>query len=102
MPFLYEVREKHQEERYDKQAYVHAIDIRICGDNHLVVSKPVDTVFYIERCLKKVELIVFVYHFLCHSERIERLAPEREYGLGLSVSHFGDGAGCGVSLSDED
>ncbi len=88
MPFLHQVGEEHQEERYHKEAYVHSIDIGISGNDHFVVAEPVDSLFDVECGLQEIELVVFVDNFLGHAVRVEGLSSEREHRLCLGVSHF--------------
>lgn len=80
---------------------MHPVNIGISGNYHLVVAQSLDTLLYVEGCLKKIELIVLIHDLLRHAVGIEWLTTEREYRLGLGVSHFRDGAGCGVALGDE-
>lgn len=40
---------------------MHAVNIGICGNYHIVVSEVLQPVFNIQGCLKQVELFVFVY-----------------------------------------
>ena len=68
MPFLYEVGEKLEEECEEQQAYVHAVDVGIRRDNHVVVAEAVDSVLYVEGGLQQVEFLVFVNHFAGQSE----------------------------------
>ena len=61
---LDEVREELQEEGDDEQSDVHSIYIGIGSHNHLIISQSIQTILNIESCLKKVELLVLVNHFL--------------------------------------
>ena len=77
MPFLDEFREELQEERDGEQTDVHAVYIGIGGYDDLVIAQRLHAVFDIQRCLKQVELLVLVDHFLGQTERIERFAAQR-------------------------
>ena len=52
---------------------MHAIHIGIGGNNYLVVTESFDTIFYVQCCLKQVELFVLVYNFFSQSVRVKRL-----------------------------
>ena len=79
-----------QEEGYHEQTDVHAVDIGIGGDYHLVVAEAVEAVFKVEGGLEEVELVVAVKYFLCEGVAVLRLASKRENGLGLYVSYLCD------------
>ena len=96
-----EFGEELQEECNHEQAYVHAVDIGIGCNYHFVVAQAVDSVFDVECCLQQVELLVFIHHLLSKSVGVERLASQREDGLGLHVAALGDASACRVTLGDE-
>ena len=64
MPLLDQFGEELQEERYDKQPDVHAIDIGIRCHYHLIISKGVETVLNVESSLQKVEFLILIHHLL--------------------------------------
>ena len=101
MTLLYEFREELQEEGDDEQSDVHSVDIGIGGHYHLVVSQRVESVLNVERSLKEVELLVFVHHLFCQSERVERFSSQREYSLSVYVAAFGNASAGRVTLGDE-
>ena len=90
MSLLDEFGEELQEEGYYEQSDVHAVDIGIGCNYYLVVAQGVESVLNVEGCLKQVELLVLVHHLLGESERVERLAPEREHSLRVYVAALGD------------
>ena len=92
MALLHQVGEELEEEREQQQAYVHAVDVGIGGDDHVVVAQAVEAVLDVERGLQKIELLVFVDNLACQAERVERLAAQREHGLGLHIADLGNGA----------
>ena len=52
--------------------------------------------------MQEVELLVFVHHFLCEAETVQRLAAQTEYRLGRHVAALGDTAASRVAFGDED
>ena len=102
MSLLDEFGEELKEEGDDEQADVHAVNISIGGDDHLIITEGVEAVFDVECCLQQVELLVFVDYFLGQSEGIQWLASQREHSLGVHVTALGDAAAGGVTLGDED
>ena len=102
MAFLDEVGEELQEESDDEQADVHAVNIGIGSHYHLIITKRVETVLYVESCLQKIELLVLVDHLLGEAEGVEGFSAKREHGLCVHVATFGDASTGGVALGDED
>ena len=80
---------------------MHAVDIGIGGDNHLLVAEVLHLLLDVERRLQLVELLVLVDHLLRQSEAVERLSAQREDRLRAHVAALGDGARGGVTLRDE-
>ena len=81
---------------------MHAVDIGIGGDNHLVVAQVVHILLDIERSLKQVELLVLVDHLFGQPVAVERLAAQRKDGLRAHVAALGDRTRGRVALGDED
>ena len=102
MAFLDEVGEKLEEEGNHQQADVHAVHIGIGGHDDFVVAQSVDAVLDVECRLQKVELFVFVDHFLGQSVGVERFSPQAEHGLRIHVPALRDGAAGRVALRNED
>lgn len=88
--FLHQVGEELEEECEQQQAYVHAVDVGISGDDHIVVAQAFETLLDVERSLEEVEFLVFIYHFAGHAVGVEGFAAEREHGLCLHVADFCD------------
>ena len=81
MAFLHQFWEELQEERYEQQTDMHAIDIGIGGHNHLIISQTVETLLNVEGCLQEIELLVLIDHLLGELEGVKRLTTQREDGL---------------------
>ncbi len=90
MAFLYQVGEELQDVGEQQQAYVHSVDIGIGGYDYFVVTQVVDAVLDVQGCAKKRKLIVLVDIDKRHSIGVERLASEREHGLGFNIAYLGD------------
>ena len=80
---------------------MHAIDVGIGCDDHLLVAQRIEALLNVEGALQAVELIVLVDDFLAQAEGVQGFAFEAEYGLSIHVSSFGDGSASGVALYDE-
>ena len=84
--FLYQVGEELEEEGDDEEADVHAVDIGIGRNNHLIVTQCVESVLDVEGCLEQIELLILVYHLLGQSVRVERLASQGEHSLRVDIA----------------
>ena len=102
MALLYKLREELQEEGYDEQTDVHAVDIGIGSHDDLVVTQGVETLFYVESSLKEVKLLVLVDHLLGETERVERLAAQREHRLCVYIAALRYASACRQTLGYED
>ena len=71
MSFLDKVREELKEESDDEQTDVHTIHIGISSHYHLIISKSVKTVLYVEGSLKEIELLILINHFLGQTIAVE-------------------------------
>ena len=94
MALLYKLREELQEEGYDEQTDVHAVDIGIGSHDDLVVTQGVETLFYVESGLEEVKLLVLVDHLLGETERVERLAAQREHSLCVYIAALRYASAC--------
>lgn len=101
MAMAHEVGKELEKEGEQQHANVHAIDVGIRGDDHLVVAKSVQAVLDVEGVLQAVELVVLVDDLLAEAEGVERLSLEAEDGLGVDVACLGDRATSGIALHDE-
>ena len=81
---------------------MHAVDIRIGGDDDLVITQSFQSVFDVQRRLQEAKFFVFIDYFFGKSERVQRLSAQAENGLQVGISAFGDGAACRIALRDED
>jgi hypothetical protein len=97
-----EVGEELEKEREEQQADMHAVDVRIGGDDDPVVAQSVEPVFNVQSRLEEVKLLVLIDNLLGEAIGIERFAFEREDGLRLHVTRRGQGAGSRVALDDEE
>ena len=68
-----DVGEELQEEGCQQQADVHTVDIGIGSDDDLSVAQVVHILLNVKRRLKKVELLILVYHLLGESVTVKRL-----------------------------
>ena len=73
---LDKVGEELKEECDDEQTDVHTVNIGIGSHDNLVVAQGVETILYIEGCLKEVEFLVLVYYLLGKSEAVERFTTK--------------------------
>ena len=80
---------------------MHAVDIGIGGNNHLVVAQVVDTVLDVEGGLQQAEFFVLHHLGRLQPEGVERLSAQREHRLRLHISYLGDAAACREALGDE-
>ena len=76
MSLLDKVGEELKEECDDEQTDVHTVNIGIGSHDNLVVAQGVETILYIEGCLKEVEFLVLVYYLLGKSEAVERFTTK--------------------------
>ena len=83
---LYQFGEELQEEGYHKQTYMHTIHISISSNDNLVISQVVQTVFYIEGCLKQVKLLILIHEFLCEPVAVLWFTTQGEYSLSVHVT----------------
>ena len=102
VPFLDEIREELQEEGKHQQSDVHTVHIGIGSDDDFVVAQFVQTVFYIQRGLQAVELLVLINDRFGQSIAVKRFTAEREHRLCAYVTTLGNGARRRETLRDED
>ena len=80
---------------------MHAVDICICGDHHIIIAQGVEAVLDIEGVLEEVELLILIDHLFGQAKAVERLSTKAEYSLGIDVARLGDRTTRGVALRDE-
>ena len=102
MAFLNKVGEELQEESYHEQSDVHAVHICIRGHYYLIITQALQPVLNIQGRLQQIEFLVFVNHLFRHTVTVQRLAPQREYGLCVHIAALGDAAAGRITLGNED
>ena len=80
---------------------MHTVHIGIGSHYHLIISKAVETFLYVEGCLKKIELLILIYHLLCQTVAVERLTAKGEHSLCVHVTALCDTSARRVTLCDE-
>ena len=83
-------------------ADVHAVHVRVGGQDDLLVAQPLDVVLDVQALHQVVHLVVLVHHVALEIPDVERLALEHEHGLVVHVAAARDGAGGRLALADED
>ena len=92
VPPLDQIWEELQKERDQQQANVHAVHIRIRGDDHLVVTQGVQSILDVEGRLKQIEFFILVDHLLGQPKTVQGLSLQTEDGLCRHISRLGDRA----------
>lgn len=88
----YELGVEAEEEGYQQQADVQAVDIGIGGNHDVVVAKVLDGFVDVEGVVEKVELDVFVYVGFVDFHNVASFSSQREDCLRLHVAAFGYGS----------
>ena len=96
-----ELGEELEEEGNEEEADMHAVYVRISGDDHVVVAEALEAILDVEGVLQEVEFLVFVNDFLGEAEGVEGLALEGKDRLGIDLARLGDGTRSGVALGYE-
>ena len=90
-----------QKESNQEQTNVHAVDIRIRCNDHLVVTQILQILFNSQSGLDQIELFVLIDNLAGKTKGVEGFALKAEYTLSLHVPGLGDGSACGISLGYE-
>ncbi len=96
-----ELLEELEEIRDHQIADVHAVHVRVGGENDLLVAQALGVVLHVERLHEVIHLVVFIHHVALEIPDVERLAFEHEHRLVVHVAAARDGAGGGLAFADE-
>ncbi len=99
---FHQVRKELQEERHQQQPDMHSIHVRICGNDHLVISQTLQSVLDVQRMLQEVELLVLINHFFRQPVAIQWLSTETEDRLRADVARLRDRTTGRITLRDKD
>ena len=96
-----ELFEEPEKIRDHQVADVHAVHVRVGGEDDLLVTQALGVVLDVERLHEVIHLVVLVHDVALEVPDVERLALEDEHGLVVHVAAARDGAGGRLALADE-
>ena len=91
-----------EEKRHEQVADVEPVHVGVGGDHDTVVPERVDGLLDAERHHQVVQFFVLIDGGAVARKHVFRLAPEREYRLGLHVARRDDRSGCRQPFGKED
>ena len=81
MPLPDQIRKELKKEGEQQQPDMHPINVCISSYYNFSVSKPIQTIFNIQRMLQEVKFLIFIYNLLCEPKRIKRLTSQAVFSL---------------------
>jgi len=101
MPVFHQVGKELEEKGHQQKPDMHAVYIRIGGDDDVVVPEMLIRIFDVQRVLQEVKFLVLVNHFFGKPETVQGFASQAEYRLRLDVPCLGNGAAGRIALRDK-